>query len=296
MNISGKWLIVAATLISGFAVFINKFALAGWGSSEVYTSAKNIVAAILLSAVVFGFGYRKKIKKLTLKQWSKLALIGLIGGSIPFLMFFKGLQLSSAPGAAFWHKTLFIWVAILAWPILKEKFSKFQLAAFLLLIFGNIALFWPKVVVFESATLLILGATILWALESTLAKKFMVDISPAIMAWGRMALGSIVLILYTLATSRGSMLLDVSIAQLPWLLIVGITLFLYISTWYRALNKIPVSIAAAVLTAASPITTLLNNIVKGIALPTNYWLIMVPISIGIIALIFLTPKPKTELY
>ncbi len=141
MKNKGIWLAIFATLISGFAVFINKYALAGWGSSEVYTSAKNIVAAVLLSAIFIGFGYRKKLKELSLVQWGKLALIGLIGGSIPFLLFFKGLQLSSAPGAAFWHKTLFIWVAILAYPILKEKLSKLQLIAFGVLVFGNVALF-----------------------------------------------------------------------------------------------------------------------------------------------------------
>ncbi len=294
MKNKGIWLAIFATLISGFAVFINKYALAGWGSSEVYTSAKNIVAAVLLSAIFIGFGYRKKLKELSLVQWGKLALIGLIGGSIPFLLFFKGLQLSSAPGAAFWHKTLFIWVAILAYPILKEKLSKLQLIAFGVLVFGNVALFWPKVIVFESATFLILGATVLWALENVLAKIFMKEISPAIMAWGRMSFGAIILILYLLATSKGAMLLNVSISQLPWLLIVGVTLFLYVSTWYRAIKKIPVAIAAAILTAASPLTTLLNNLIKGTALPEKFWLYIIPTLIGIIALILFRPKKKLD--
>ena len=294
MKSKGIWLAIAATLISGFAVFINKYALAGWGSSEVYTSAKNIVAAVLLSSIFIGFGYREKLKALSIKQWGKLALIGLIGGSIPFLMFFNGLQLSSSPGAAFWHKTLFIWVAILAYPILKEKLSKLQLIAFGVLILGNVALFWPKVMIFNSATLLILGATVLWALENVLAKIFMKEISPAIMAWGRMSFGAIILILYLVATSKGAMLFNISISQLPWLLIVGVTLFLYVSTWYRAINKIPVTIAAVILTAASPITTLLNNLVKGTALPNNFWLYMIPTSIGIVALILFRPKKKLD--
>jgi len=294
MKNKGIWLAILATLISGFAVFINKYALAGWGSSEVYTSAKNIVAAVLLSSIFIGFGYREKLKQISLRQWGQLLLIGLIGGSIPFLMFFKGLQLSSAPGAAFWHKTLFIWVAILAYPILKEKLSKLQLAAFGVLILGNVALFWPKVMIFNSATLLILGATVLWALENVLAKIFMKEISPAIMAWGRMSFGAIILILYLVATSKGAMLFDISISQLPWLLIVGVTLFLYVSTWYRAINKIPVTIATAILTAASPITTLLNNLVKGTALPNNFWLYMIPFFIGIVALILFRPKKKLD--
>ncbi len=122
----------------------------------------------------------------------------------------------------------------------------------------------------------------------------MKEISPAIMAWGRMSFGAIILILYLLATSKGAMLLNVSISQLPWLLIVGVTLFLYVSTWYRAIKKIPVAIAAAILTAASPLTTLLNNLIKGTALPEKFWLYIIPTLIGIIALILFRPKKKLD--
>jgi len=56
-------------------------------------------------------------------------LIAIVGGSLPFLLFFTGLSLASAPSAAFIHKTLFIWVAFLAVPFLGERLGWAQICA-----------------------------------------------------------------------------------------------------------------------------------------------------------------------
>lgn len=280
----GVILTIAAAIVSGWAVFINKFALANWSNSEVYTSEKNIVAALVLTVVFAGIYKRREIAKLTKAEWGKLALIGLIGGALPFVLFFKGLSMASSSGAAFFHKTLFIWVAVLAIPILKEKLSKIQLFAFGILIVGNISLFYPKELFFGTAGAFILIATIIWALESVLAKKFMSTISAPVMAWGRMFFGSIFLIGYLAILGRGHELINISATQLPWLLLVGVTLFLYVTFWYSGLKRVPVVVAASILTIASPITTLLNNIYSGNGLPANFWYIFILILLGIIVL------------
>jgi len=65
-----------------------------------------------------------------------LLLIGLVGGSIPFYLYFEGLSKISAINGAIIHKSLVIWVALLAIPFLKENMSKLQaLAVFAL--FGS---------------------------------------------------------------------------------------------------------------------------------------------------------------
>ena len=282
----GVVLAIAAAVISGWAVFINKFALANWTSSDIYTTEKNMVAALILTVVFAGFLYRKEIFGLPKKEWGRLALIGLIGGSLPFVLFFKGLSLASSSGAAFFHKTLFVWVAILAIPILKEKLSKMQLFAFGILIIGNISLFYPKELYFDTAGVLILTATVIWALENVLAKKFMNTISAPVMAWGRMFFGSIFLIGYLFFVGRGLELAHISLVQLPWLLLVGITLFLYVTFWYSGLKRVPAVVATSILTIASPITTVLNNIYSGVSLPANFWLIFSLILLGIVTLTF----------
>jgi len=283
---------VLATLISGWAVFINKYALANWASSDLYTTEKNIIAALLLSSIFLGIGYRKKLRELNFKGWGKLVLIALIGGSVPFILFFKGLSISPAPGAAFWNKTLFIWVAILAIPILKEKLTKIQLGALIVLIMGNLALFWPKSLVFDISIIFILGATVLWALEYILAKKFMSNISPEVLSWGRMFIGSIILMLYLVLSGKGAPMAWITMVQIPWLLVVGLTLSFYVLTWYKTLKLIPATYAAAILTAASPITTLLDKYFGTGKIPHNFGLYATVILLAI-AILIVNYKIKT---
>ena len=48
---------------------------------------------------------------------------------IAFLLFFSGLAMASAPTAAFIHKTMFIWVALMAVPFLGERLGLVPVAA-----------------------------------------------------------------------------------------------------------------------------------------------------------------------
>ena len=288
----GLTLALIAAVVSGFSVFINKLAEGHWTNSSIYTTEKNIMAALFLTAVLFAILKYRTLLKIKKIDWLKIILVGLIGGSIPFLLFFKGLSLTNASSAGFWNKTLFIWVAILAWPILKEKFGKFQIFAFGLIVLGNLSLLWPFKLALNEASILILGATLIWALEYILAKQFMSNLKAEVLAWGRMFFGSIFLILYLFITHQASGLFQISAAQMPWLLIVGVILFIYVTFWYGALKKLPAALTAAVITIASPITTLVNNLYYGKALPNNFVIYFGFILIGIILFLIYNRREK----
>ena len=55
------------------------------------------------------------------RGWLALLGIAAIGGSVPFVLFFEGLSRADATQAAFIHKTLVIWVALIAVPLLGER-------------------------------------------------------------------------------------------------------------------------------------------------------------------------------
>ena len=57
-------------------------------------------------------------------QWLGLLGVGVIGGSVPFVLFFEGLARAEATQAAFIQKTLVVWVALLAVPLLRERFRR----------------------------------------------------------------------------------------------------------------------------------------------------------------------------
>ena len=96
----GFYLVLGTALISGLANFFNKFGMKALGKDAFqYTTLKNVVVALILTLIVLTPFIFKKLKKLVRKDWLKLSLIGLVGGSIPFLLFFKGLSLTSPVSA-----------------------------------------------------------------------------------------------------------------------------------------------------------------------------------------------------
>lgn len=255
----GIYLVLATAVISGFANFVNKFGMQALGKNAFqYTTLKNVVVALILILVVATPVIWPKLKRLTKKDWIRLVLIGLVGGSIPFLLFFKGLSLTSPVSASFLHKTLFIWVAILAWPILKEKITKLQFLALGLLLFGNIIFLGFKGMSWGYAETIILIATMLWAIENVIAKITLKQVDAMIVAWGRMFFGSIFLIGFLVATGNTTGLLEMNISQVGWILLVAAFLTGYVTTWYSALKRLPVTVTASFLVLASPITTFLN--------------------------------------
>ncbi len=255
----GFYLVLATAVISGLANFFNKFGMQALGKNAFqYTTLKNVVVALFLTLIVLTPFIFKKLKLLSKKDWLKLSLIGLIGGSVPFLLFFQGLSLTSPVSASFIHKTLFIWVAILAFPILKEKLSKLQFIALGILLTGNVIFEGFSGLKFGYAEILILIATLLWAAENIIAKIALKNIDSMVLAWGRMFFGSIILVLFLLFTGNMGGLLDLSSNQMAWILLVSLFLGGYVITWYSALKKLPVTVTASVLVLASPITTFLN--------------------------------------
>ena len=182
------------------------------------------------------------------------------------MLFFKGLSLSSSVSAAFIHKTLFIWVALMAVFFLKEKISSLQFLAIGVLFTGVYLSAGPFRFHLGYAELLIFLATLLWAIENVIAKKILKDLSSLTVAWARMFFGSMFLLAF-LVFSGGMGALEVSSwSQIGWLFFSGLLLFGYVITWYSALKRAPATVVTSILVLAVPITALLNN--KVLILPT----------------------------
>lgn len=277
----GIKLAILTAIISGFAVFFNKFAVTKNINPYQFTALKNILVAVVLSLVVLTPFIFKKFQEISRKNWIRLIGIGVVGGSIPFLLFFKGLSMTSSVNAGFLHKTLFIWVTILAVIFLKEKITKIQYAALGVLLIGNILVGGLTSFKFGYAEMIILIATLLWSIESIIAKKVLKEIDPKIVAWSRMFFGSIILLGFVLMTSGVQGVFTLNYSQLGWIFLSVGFLIAYVITWYHALKFEKASTVASVLVIASPITTLLNTFYKGSALDVR---IIIGILISLLAI------------
>lgn len=262
----GAQLVLATAVISGVSIFLNKFGVSGL-SPAIFTTAKNVLVGLFLFSIILLLGKWNDVRALSKTQWVKLSLIGLIGGSVPFLLFFTGLSMTSAAQGALIHKTMFVFVAVLAAVFLKEKISRNMLVGGALLLLGNFVLLDVLGFSFGIGDLFILLATLLWAGEITLSKHVLKDVSGTIVAFSRMGFGSLYLLLYLGFTGGLSGLTSVTSGAWIWVLITSAFLFGYVWTFYNGLALIPASTAIAVLLLGTVITTVLNLLWTGEILP-----------------------------
>lgn len=264
----GVGLAFGAAVISGFSIFVNGFAVKQLPDPAVYTTLKNGVAALLLAGLAAAALRQGGIRALDRRSWAGLAVVGVVGGSIPFLLFFAGLAQASAPSAAFIQKTLFVWVAILAVPSLSERLGWGQVAALGVLIAGQLLVAPPSGVVWGSGETMIAAATLFWAVEVVLAKRLLRTVPTPIVAAGRMGIGLVVLVGYLAATGSLGTIAALNGTQWLWALATGVILAGYVSTWFAALRRAPASLVTAVLVVGAPITAAIQAASKG-ALPAT---------------------------
>jgi drug/metabolite transporter (DMT)-like permease len=271
---AGLALALAAAVISGFSVYINSYGVHAFGPADggatVYTTAKNLVAAVVLAVVLMVISRRRPKEGFTRPgrpaQWAALAAVAVIGGSIPFALFFEGLARASSANAAFIQKTLVIWVAVLAIPFLRERLTWWHIAAIAGLVWGQ-ALLGGGLhgIGFGSGEAMILAATLLWAAETIVARRLLSGLSVLTVATVRMGGGVLILICYTLATTRWSVLTAAGWHQLSWALATGLILAAYVGTWYSALARAGAIDVTALLVPGAIITALLQSGSKALA-------------------------------
>ena len=292
MERKGLLLVAVTAVISGAAIFVSKLGLKDFDPA-LFTWLRNTIVAVLLLGIVAGAGEWGAFKKLTARDWMKLAAIGLIGGSIPFLLFFQGLTLTSAANASFIHKTMFVWAALLAAPLLGERIGRRLLPAAVLFLLGNALLLklLPGGSGPQFGDLLILGATLLWAGENVLSKHVLRTIPPKIVALGRMGIGSLIILGVLIATGKLTLLGQLPPLHLGWVALTALFPLGYVLTWYAGLREIKVTTATSILLLGSPVTTLLSALGSGL-LPS------VPQGLGIALIagglaVLLRPRRKT---
>jgi len=276
----GLLLVLVMALISGVVVFISKFGVTVI-NPYIFTALKNIIVVLVVVSWLLMMRDWQILKSLTKRQWFILSAIGVIGGSIPFLLYFKGLSLTIPVQAAFIHKTMFVYVAVLAGIFLKEKISRGFLIGGLLLLFGNILLLRIIPHQFGIGDLLILIATLFWATENVISKYLLKELPSRIVIWGRMFFGSILIVIFLIVTGQMSLMFSLNVQQIGWTMITSIFLFTALAAWYTGLKYIKVSVATTVLLLASPITTLLSLLFLGQTLILSQALGIVLIALAV---------------
>ncbi len=256
----GIQLALVTMVISGLSIFVNKFAVDAIQTPLVFTMVKNTLVGLFLFLYLMKAHKVQKIKTLKREDVRKLVIIGLVGGSIPFYLFFTGLSMTPAVNAAIIHKTLIFWVALLAIPFLGEKISGKQIAAVVILFLSNALIGGFKGLTFSTGELMIFGATLLWAVENIIAKKMLKKIDTDIIAGARMIFGSALLIIATVIMYPDALFQIGKLGALQWFWIAVTATLLagYVLSWYRALAYAPAITVTTILVGSTVMTNMLS--------------------------------------
>lgn len=206
---------------------------------------------------------------LSQKQWAQLAGIGVLGGGIPFVLFFHGLSLTNAAAGSFLQKTMFIFVAAIGIFFLREKIPRKIWIPSILLIAGSFLLAKLNGFAFGEGELFILTATLFWAIEIHLSKRALSNVSGNIVAAARMSIGALAIFAFLVFTGRVETIAKVSPDGWVWTIFTSLLLLGYVTTFYNGLKLIKPTTATALLVVGSPITTLLSMIFSNAPLALN---------------------------
>jgi len=280
-----RWALLTA-VISGISIFANKFGVGVVKPVLLYTTLKNTMVGLVILSLIVVTRKFDEIRKLKKSEWMKLLLIGLIGGSLPFYLFFEGLVNTFAINAAMIHKSLVLWVAILAYPFLKEKLTRNQILAVMMLYSTNLLLGGFSGFAFDKGELMVLGATLFWAVENVIAKKTLKTVSADVVTLFRMGFGAMVL--WGISLVSGVSMAPLSaISFMDWsvLLVVSGLLLGYVWTWYRALKAEKAVVVSAVLVSSTIVTNILSSIFITHKFSGNVLMQLALIALGVLVFI-----------
>jgi drug/metabolite transporter (DMT)-like permease len=180
---------------------------------------------------------------------------------------------------------------------LKEKVTKKQFSGLIVMLLGLIILTYSQVtpnILWSNPSLgdlLILFATVLWAIENVIAKRAMIDgESNFVVTFARMFIGAIFLFLSIPLLGKLDLLFSLTFEQITNILISTIILLGYVLFWYWSIKYINVSKATMILLLAPVITLIFGVTMLNEPLPTDQLAGSVLILIGA----YFVTKAKSE--
>jgi drug/metabolite transporter (DMT)-like permease len=271
---TGLALAGVTAVVSGMSVFVNGYGVARFDDATTYTTAKNLVAAVLITAILVAQHQRRALPSTATRTRTRtrtrvsLAAVAVIGGSVPFVLFFEGLARVSSSDAAFIHKTLVAWVAILAVLFLGERIAPPHVVAIVLILVGYSQLAggvgFPEV---GSGEALIMAATLCWSVEVVLVRSLLRrGVPEMVVGTSRMAGGIVLLLGWAVVRGAVGDLVGLSGTQWAWALLTGLFLTGFVVSWHHALARAPAVDVTAVLSMGAVLTALLNTGVRGAVL------------------------------
>lgn len=254
----GYYFALLNAIISGVAIYVNSIGVKLFADSTLYTALKNAVVGVaLLVPLVMLARARTEYRRLTRPQWGLLLLVALIGGSVAYALDFHGLQISTAVTASVIDHTQFLFVAVFAALLLRERFGPAIWLALLVLFIGLLLGLKLNTVRWNVGAIYILAATLLFALDAIVIKYLLRSVSMLTVMVFKMSLGAVLLLAFVAASGHLGAVRHLSLEQWGFVLATGLILLAFTVTAIAGLRHASATAVSAIPAASPIITTLL---------------------------------------
>jgi drug/metabolite transporter (DMT)-like permease len=196
-------------------------------------------------------------------------VVALIGGSVAYALDFRGLQISTPVTAALVDHTQFLYVALFAAILLRERFGPAVWLALGVLFLGLSFGIKVNAVRWDAGVLLILAATLLFALDFIVIKYLLRSVSMLTVMLFKMTLGSALLLGYVAATGHLSAIGHLTFTQWSYVLITGLILLAFTITSIAGLRHASATAVIAIGAGSPIITTLLVLFARHTPIPST---------------------------
>jgi drug/metabolite transporter (DMT)-like permease len=269
----GYVLAVVNMLISGAAIYVNSLGVKMFADSTLYTALKNcFVGVVLLVPFALSARSRSRLARTTPPQLLLLLLVALIGGSLSYALYFRGLQLSTPVTASLVDHTQFLFVAVFAAIFLKERLGLGVWVALAVLLVGLTLGISTSAVRLDEGVILVAAATLLFAVDFVVMKHLLGSVAPLTVMTFKMGLGSVLLLAYVAATGHLGLVTGLSLLQWGFILATGLILLAFTATSVLGLRHASATAVTAIPAASPIVTTALVLVSRHTSIPPARWI------------------------
>ncbi len=278
-------------VVSGVAIFVNSLGVASVGDSTLYTALKNSVAgAALLVAFTLSPRDRAAMGSLAIRQWGLLFLVALVGGSLPYALYFRGLLLSTPVTASLVDHAQFVIVAVLAAVFLGERLGPAIWTALLVLAAGLTLGLATNALRAGPGLVLLCAATALFAVDFVLMKHLLRSVPALTVMTFKMALGSAILLLFSLASGGLSRIAGLSALQWGFIIATGLILLVFTATSVLGLRHASATAVTAISAGSPLVTTALVLVSRKAAIAPARWIGLAFVLLAVLAIVIMGPR------
>ncbi|MGO9411805.1 MAG: EamA family transporter [Spirochaetia bacterium] len=258
-------------VISGVAIYVNSIGVKLFSDSTLYTAGKNLVTGVALLIAMASSG-RGVFSALRGRDWALLGVVAVIGGSVSYALYFRGLEISTPVTASLIDHTQFLFVALLAAAFLRERWSASIWAALVVLLAGLVIGVAASSARLDAGVPFIAAATLLFAVDFIVMKILLRTVAPLTVMTFKMGAGSLLLFLLVSLSGHAGMIARLSLLQISFLVVTGLILLAFTVTSVLGLRWASATATTAIPAGSPIITTALVALSRNVRIPAARWL------------------------